>query len=47
MWIGTKIGKRKTLIMKSSKKEDFKVNITIWAGMTALFCLWVYLVWVI
>ena len=31
--------------MRKNDKEYLKVKLTIWASMTALFCGWVYLVW--
>jgi len=31
--------------MRNDKKEDFKVKVVIWTGAIAVFCLWVYLVW--
>jgi len=33
--------------MKNNKKEDFKVKMIIWTGAIAIFCLWVYLVWMV
>jgi hypothetical protein len=31
--------------MRNNKKKDTEVKIIIWTGATAIFCLWVYLVW--
>ena len=32
--------------MRKNDKDDFKVKIIIWTGAIAVFCLWIYLVWV-